>query len=273
MTQNDDRALELEEDVGHPDRLWEQLMEHVQGDSGPTTFRAIASEWLELMWCLDCYRSAGVVPIGMGDTDASLANRLSGIYRLKGIWFEKILAQVLRNATTGEIGPRRVQGFSQMHQIDIAWPVACETDPCVCAEVKVTGGPAYGSTKARGATVDWSNRRRELNFVATDLKLQRREMEKIDSWNAWRRKTPPTTYVLWGARLGPKDRIIHVAQRANDIVKTYLDGVGVVAWRANEDDSGYELVKLPSDHDEISLDTALDRISDKIKRTNTAGAA
>ena len=267
MTSNDDRARLLEAEVGHPGRQWDDLLSQVRQDSTLQTFSAIADQWLSLMWCLDRYRSAEVAPSGMGDPSASIGNRLSGIYRFKGNWFSTILAELLKNATGQEIKPRQeVRGFSQTHQIDIAWP-AREDDPLVCAEAKVTGGPAYGSTKARGATSDWSNRRKELKFVATDLKLGRRKHDtQIDSWGVWRRSAPPATYILWGARLRPGERIDSVTRQVERVVGTYLDGGGIAAWMASDDGSGYDIVPLPADAQSLSLDEALREIKTRINQ-------
>lgn len=267
MTSNDDQARLLEAEVGHPGQRWDELLSVVRGNSNLQTFSSIADRWLSLMWCLDRYRSAEVAPIDMGVPGPSIANRLSGIYRYKGNWFATILAELLKNATGQEIRSRlEVQGFSQPHQIDIAWP-AREEDPLVCVEAKVTGGPAYGSTRERGATTDWSNRRKELKFAATDLKLARRSHDtQIDSWSMWRQSAPPATYVLWGARLRSKDQIDRMTHQVERIVGTYLDGGGVVAWRTSEDGSRYDVVRLPSDAQTLSLDEVLREIKTRINQ-------
>lgn len=272
MSEKEAHAALLEAEVGHPGLLWENLLARVGADPTIRTFTAIADDWFTLMWCLDRYRSAGVAPIGMGNQEASLENRLSGIYRSKGNWFATLLAQLLRNATGQEIRPRQeVQGFSQTHQIDIAWP-AREDDPLVCAEAKVTGGPAYGATRARGAMSDWSNRRKELKFAATDLKLGRRRHDtQIDSWGVWRRGAPPATYILWGARLRPDDRIEGVTRQVESVVRTYLDGGGIVAWRTSSDGAGYEAVPLPADAQSLSLDEALREIKTRINQQAAPG--
>ncbi|MXZ47123.1 MAG: hypothetical protein F4Z08_09095 [Chloroflexi bacterium] len=272
MTNDAVDAQRLEDEVGHPGQRWDDLLSRVRGDATLQTFGTIADEWLGLMWCLDRYRSAEVAPLGMGNPDASAANRLSGIYRYKGNWFATILAELLKNATGQEIRPRQeVQGFSQTHQIDIAWP-AREDDPLVCAEAKVTGGPAYGATRARGAMSDWSNRRKELKFAATDLKLGRRKHNtQIDSWGFWRRSAPPATYILWGARLRPDDRIERVTRQVERVVGTYLDGGGIFAWRTSSDGAGYDAVSLPADAQSLSLDEALREIKTRINRQAAPG--
>lgn len=272
MTNDVTAAQRLADEVGHPGQRWDELLSRVRGDATLQTFGAIADEWLGLMWCLDRYRSAEVAPLGMGNPDASAANRLSGIYRYKGNWFATILAELLKNATGQEIRPRQeVQGFSQTHQVDIAWP-AREDDPLVCAEAKVTGGPAYGSTRARGALSDWSNRRKELKFAATDLKLGRRKHDtQIDSWGVWRRSAPPATYILWGARLRPDDRIERVTRQVERVVGTYLDGGGIVAWKESSDGSGYDAVPLPADAQTLSLDEALREIKTRINNQAAPG--
>ena len=79
--------------------------------------------------------------------------------------------------TTSQLASRsHVMGFSQTHQIDIAWPardVKPLVAPLICCEAKLTGAPPYEGNDGRGATDDWSNRRKERKFQATDLKLYR----------------------------------------------------------------------------------------------------
>ncbi|MDP9480403.1 MAG: hypothetical protein M3R38_32870 [Actinomycetota bacterium] len=42
---------------------------------------------------------------------------------------------------------------------------------------------------------DFSNRRKELKFAATDLKLYRRQRStRIQHWDTWRQRQPPSTY-------------------------------------------------------------------------------
>ena len=150
----EDRARELEVRVGHPGEKWDALKERVQS-SAVQQFSDIADDWLDLMWTLDAHRIESVPPRGMGKEATPAARRLDAIYRGKGNWFAELLALLLQNRTSQRIGPRqRVQGFSQLHQIDLAWPARLE-NPSVCAETKVTGAPAYGTTPARGSTCSW----------------------------------------------------------------------------------------------------------------------
>src|SRR5512135_2181596 len=92
-----------------------------------------------------------------------------------------------------------------------------------CAETKMTGAPAFGTTPARRATSDWSNRRKELKFVATDLKLYWRQQEtQIDHWDSWRRKQPPKTYFLWCARMTPKDNLTMMSVTKENVSRSTL---------------------------------------------------
>ena len=88
------------------------------------------------------------------------ARRLEGIYRGKGNYFSTVMALILGNKTTSQLASRRdIQGFSQTHQIDIAWPtrdVIPLVDPYICAEAKLTGAPPYDDNEGRGAMDDWS---------------------------------------------------------------------------------------------------------------------
>lgn len=260
-----DDARRLGQRVGHPAVLQESLIARVQ-DGAVRRFAEIQEEWLALMWSIDAFRVAGLTPIGMGKGGPG---GFGGVYRGKGNWFAALLGLILGNQTGQVIGARtKVEGFSQLHQIDLAWP-ARRVDPRVCAETKVTGAPAFGDTPARGAMSDWSNRRKELKFAATDLKLARRQQEtSIEHWDVWRRDAPPKTFFLWAARLDPgrNDRVEKMAAEAQALVNTYLDGAGVFAWRQKEDGSGYEPVPLPQSARVSDLDDLLYRITSEIKK-------
>jgi hypothetical protein len=270
------RASAVEALVGHPQRRWEALRSKVQ-DDGVRQFSDVVHEFLDLMWCLDSYRTARVPPVGMGNQRTSSKTRLEGVYRGKGNWFATLLALLLDNRTGEKLRSRgRIAGFSQNHQIDLAWPDR-EVAPIICAESKVTGAPSYDDTPARGALADWSNRRKELKFGATDLKLHRREQsEDIGHWDVWRRDALPKCFMLWAARLSPGDKIEAMVKEASDVVRTYLDGAGIVAWTENPQGDGYVLVPLPAAHPAsesrvFSLDDALWRIESEIKSAVSKG--
>lgn len=269
-------ARQLAKSVGHPHEKWEALVARVQ-DEAVTEFTGVQDDWLDLIWTLDAYRVQGVVPPGMGNPDAQPGPRLAAVYRNKGNWYAEILALLLGNRTTQPIAPRsRVEGFSQLHQIDVAWPDRESKpirNPLVCLETKVTGAPAYGQTKARGAMSDWSNRRKELKFAATDLKLWRRASSTvIDHWDEWRMNEEPACYFVWGARMTPNDRIEKMVREVQALTKTYLDGAGVFAWREN--DGQYEAVSVvTSDQsDRVStVDDMLHRMASRIAKLAPKG--
>jgi len=259
----------LEEQVGHPQELLDALVARVQ-DSAIRQFTEIQNDWVRLMWSLDAFRTAGLTPAGMGKGGEG---GFEGVYRGKGNWFALLLALLINNQSGQLVGSRtRIQGFSQLHQIDLAWP-SREVDPLVCAETKVTGAPSFGKTPARGAMSDWSNRRKELKFAATDLKLARRQQETvIQHWDVWRQDAPPKCFFLWAARLDPSknDSIDRMAGGVQTVVNTYLDGAGVFAWRENEDGTGYEPVAVPARSRVSDLDDVLYRITSEIQKA--AGA-
>lgn len=259
-------ALELL--VGHPGDKWSRLKADIQ-DRSITKFADIEPAWLDLLWTLDTYRKAGVAPYGMGNANVEAPARLAAIYRGKGNWFATTVALLLENRTAHKLAPRvKVQGFSQNHQIDVAWPdrgTELLEDPLVCLETKITGAPPSGSTKARGAMADWTNRRKELKFAATDLKLYRRQQEtEIRSWDFWRQHEPPKCYFVWGARLGSKDRVHQMVREVQYLVKTYLDGAGIIAWREKADGSGYETVRIPQEDRVSTVDEILHYIESEI---------
>jgi hypothetical protein len=256
-------AGDLEQRVGHPGELRDRLIARIQAE-GVRRFSEVEDEWLQLMWSLDAFRVAGLSPAGMGKGGEG---GFEGVYRGKGNWFALLLALLIDNQTGQLVGSRtRIQGFSQLHQIDLAWP-AREVDPLVCAETKVTGAPAFRRTPARGAMSDWSNRRKELKFAAADLKLARRQQETaIQHWDVWRQGAPPKCFFLWAARLDliRGDSIERMADEAQSLVNTYLDGAGVFAWRENDSGSGYEAVRVPPRSRVSDLDDVLYRIASEI---------
>ncbi len=264
----DDRLRRLESDVGHPGTLQEELLQRVQ-DRGITQFAEIQDDWLRLMWSLDCYRVESVAPRGMGNPKVSEASRVGAIYRMKGNWFARLVAALLQNRTHQEIAAKGfVQGFSQPHQVDVAWPPR-ERDPLVCIETKVTGAPAYGDTPSRSALADYSNRRKEVKFTATDLKLFRRQQDTvIEHWGVWRAAAPPKTYFIWAARLRSgrnADNIDTLIREAQVLVNTYLEGAGILAWRGWPDRSGYDVVPLPQTAQVTALDDVLYRVATEIR--------
>jgi len=219
-------------------------------------FSDVQTDWLDLMWTLDAYRIAQELPTGFKDAGA--------INRGKGNWFAELVSLLLHNRTHHHIGARQaIRGFSQRHQIDIAWPARGE-DPLICCETKVTGAPAFGKTPARLALSDFSNRRKELKFAATDLKLYRRQQgTKIEHWDVWRQREPPKAYFLWAARLEPKrDHIEILVREARALIDTYLDGAGLFAWQPSN--GGYEPVPIPERARVTTLDDVLYRIASEI---------
>jgi hypothetical protein len=266
------RAEAVRAEVGHPQVRWDALAARVQ-DEAIREFTKVVDDWLALMWCLDRYRVADAAPSGMGKLDKPWDTRLEGAYRTKGNWFATLLSLLLENRTDQKIRSRNeIKGFSQVHQIDLAWPDR-NVAPIVCAESKITGGPAYRNYPARGAMSDWSNRRKELKFSATDLKLSRREQtEKIGHWGVWRRDALPKAFMLWGARLRPGDRVEKMVKETEALLATYLDGAGIFAWQEQQAGDGYEAVALPSSSHVETLDVALWRIESEISAAIARGA-
>lgn len=260
-----DSARELQERVGHPEGRWDALKERVQAHA-IRRFCDVQDDWLALMWSLDTFRSLNLNPPDLR------ASGLEALNRGKGNWFAELLALLLQNRTAQHIGARTsIRGFSQMHQIDVAWP-SRDIDPLVCVETKVTGGPAHGRKPERGAMSDWTNRRKELKFAATDLKLYRRQQEtKIEHWDVWRRDAPPKTYFLWGARLRYQDRIDSLVREAQALTSTYLDGAGIFAWQLTA--AGYAPVPLPHSARVTELDDVLLRIQSEIGNLTAATGA
>ena len=264
---------ELEAEVGHPEDKFEALKSKIQDDV-IRKFRDVETGFLDLIWTLDQYRARQVVPRGMGNPRARPSERLGGVYRGKGNYFSTVMALILGNKTTSQLASRRdVQGFSQTHQIDIAWPArdtAPLVNPYICAEAKLTGAPPFEDNKGRGAMDDWSNRRKELKFQATDLKLYRHMAERstIEHWDLWRRRALPSVYSLWAARLRPSDNVQKMIDEARILTETYCDGVGIYAFREKAGAAGYEPTPLSKGVSQrvTSLDSVLDLIAAEIRQ-------
>lgn len=258
----------LETLVGHPMEKWVALKDRVQQEN-LKKFSEVSEDFLSVLWCLDQYRVHGLPPRDMGKPGGSSENRLSGAYRMKGGWFADLVSLLLVNQTDSPLAPRsNVQGFSQLHQIDIAWPARTRPilDPLVCVETKVMGGPAFGKTSARAATADWTNRRKELKFQATDLKLFRRQQEtRIDHWDNWRKEAPPMVYFLWCARMNdPADRLERMISEVRALTETYLDGAGIFAYEPNSKNTGYQAIEIPWRDRVVDLDDVIHRIVNQI---------
>ena len=275
MSENQVQSVEAL--FGHPLAIWQTLKDRVQHEN-LKKFSDIAQDFLDLLWCLDQYRILGLPPRDMGKPENTDASRLSGAYRMKGGWFADVVALLLINQTSSPLAPRtNVQGFSQLHQIDIAWPARSQPilDPLVCVETKVMGAPAYGSTKARGAMSDWSNRRKELKFQSTDLKLYRRQSQtRIDHWDHWRKAAPPKVFFLWCARLNePRDKVPKMIAEVRALTETYLDGAGIFAYRLATSGTGYEVVELGQADRVVRLDDVIQRIANEINDLVLPGGA
>lgn len=253
--------------VGNPGEKLETLRARIQGES-VRAFRDVETDFLDLLWTIDTYRVQQVTP----RAPSGVIVRRSpvsgeGIYRGKGNLFSEVVTLILINKTSSSLAPRaKVQGFSQLHQIDIAWPARpgkAIQDPLICCEVKLTGAPGFGATPDRKGRADWSNRRKELKFQATDLKLYRQQANtRIQHWDQWRRKAPPLVYTIWAARLASMDEYSRMIEDAQALTATYLDGVGVYGFITNKTADGY--IAAPASNGVSARVTSLDNVLDLI---------
>jgi hypothetical protein len=264
----------VEELVGNPGERFIELRDRIQNEN-IKRFRDVESEFLAWLWCVDMYRVEQVTPrvppsskkaAGL-DEDALAA----GMYRGKGDRFSDVLSLLLSNKTASRLAPRgKVQGYSQLHQIDIAWPApdhGVAEDPIVCCESKITGAPGFGATKARTIREDWTNRRKELKFQATDLKLfQAKDDPRIRNWDQWRRSAKPLVFAIWAGRLTNRTELKYMVDQARDLTDTYLDRVGIFGFITNATEDGYEAASPGRDVAErvTGLDTVLDLIEAEI---------
>jgi hypothetical protein len=96
---------DLENIVGHPGIMWEDLQQSVQEDA-IMRFADVQEKWLDLMWALDVHRAKGVPPRRMGNMNIATRARLDAIYRNKGNWFATLASLILQNQTDQTIRPR-----------------------------------------------------------------------------------------------------------------------------------------------------------------------
>jgi hypothetical protein len=262
----------LEALVGNPAEKLLALKERIQGEF-IRTFKEVEADFLDLLWTVDTYRVERVVPRAAAGTKIkAVAQGGEGIYRTKGNFFSEVITAILSNKTSSQLAPRsKVQGFSQTHQIDIAWPARNSkvlVDPLICCEAKLTGAPAYEDKPARKGLADWSNRRKELKFQATDLKLYRQAANtKIHNWDQWRKKAAPLVYTLWAARLEDFKELTKMVSEAQVLTATYSDGVGIFGFVVNAKGNGYVPASPATAVAErvTSLDTVLNLIAAEIQ--------
>ncbi len=265
--------------MGVPGELLIDLKSYIQ-DHNVKRFDDVQDRFLALLWSIDTYRIEEVVPrapagaSGAGYTSNQLAG---GIYRKKGNFFSETITAILSNKTASPLAPRtRVKGFSQEHQIDIAWPApdkGVATEPIVCCEAKLTGAPAFGDTQARRIQYDWTNRRKELKFQATDLKLYReRNNPTIRNWDHWRQRAAPKVYAIWGGRLEVVEDLDYMVRQAHELTATYLDRVGIYGFITNDCGSGYQPATDATRVSErvTNVDTVLDLIAAEIQEYQDA---
>lgn len=263
----------VESVVGNPGERLLELKARIQ-DHNVKRFQEIEDDFLALLWAIDAYRIAEVIPrapVGAKQAGYKGSQLAGGIYRKKGNFFSEVVTAILSNKTDSPLAPRtKVQGFSQEHQIDIAWPAPMKgvaKEPIVCLESKLTGAPAYGDTPARTVRSDWTNRRKELKFQATDLKLYReRDNPTIRNWEQWRRKAAPKTYAIWGGRLETSAELTYMVNEATKLTNTYLDAVGIYGFITNDARDGYRSATAATKVMErvTSLDAVLDLIAAEI---------
>ncbi|RLV55500.1 hypothetical protein D9V41_10400 [Aeromicrobium phragmitis] len=273
QSSNPEDQQRIERLVGVPGERLLDLKAHIQ-DRNVTRFQEIESQFLGLLWSIDTYRIEQVIPrapAGAKVAGYSAEQLAGGIYRKKGNFFSEIITAILSNKTESPLAPRaQVKGFSQLHQIDIAWPapdIGVATEPIVCCEAKLTGAPAFADTPARSVRSDWTNRRKELKFQATDLKLYRqRNSPGIRNWEHWRQNAAPKVYAIWAGRLETPTEHEYMVTQARELTETYLDRVGVYGFITNDAGDGYMPATDATRVAErvTSLDAVLDLIAAEI---------
>ena len=145
----DPQQAALEEQVGNPWERWRALINRVTGGA-VQQFAAVEQEWLDLMWCLDAYRAAGVSPRRVGrrrDPSPEAANRwlascdvlalLAVDRRLHGTFYSPYRSRIV-----GSLGSMvRSPAVASRALISSRWSLTS----CFSASVIRRGSPACSS--------------------------------------------------------------------------------------------------------------------------------
>ena len=229
--------------VGSPLEKWNELKFVVQQEN-VKVFSEVAADFLDVLWCLDQYRVAGIPPPSMGKPGQAdrPACGCPGL-RMKGNWFSELVSLILMNQTASRLSASpgaECKAFRRLHQVDVAWPAA-RSAPLVCVETKVMGGPAYDGQRRRGRNqrLDESPQGAQVSGNRSEA-YRREQRQRIDHWDPWRRWRHHRSTSLWCARMEqPQDSLDRMVAEVRALTETYLDGAAIFADRAASDGRSY----------------------------------
>ena len=190
----------------------------------------------------------------------------------KGDFFTDLIALLLENATGKTLSGRgAIPGlFFPKHNLDASYPASGEVQ--VLIETKAAGAPKTGrnprqqNPKGRAGSNDLKKRVTEVGLKTIDLKAEaaRRAGEgrgPSGDLVSWLRRSKPLCFLFLAVRVvsdGDLRNTIQFADTANQI----LDGVGLVAYEPNLDETGYSALAVPP---QIELDRVLLRVATALR--------
>jgi len=159
---------------------WESLIQPVR-ETGGLRFSDIKGELLDALNELNSAWGSAKIEEGM--------------YRQKGNRFRDLIIALIQSQCAAELKERRVRGLTDLHTIDIIYPIT--GDPAVVVEVKMLGTPSHltqGGTyrPERGGAVDLDKRLKEVKYTPIDLKL-RYSGTVIGQWDQWVKRASPSS--------------------------------------------------------------------------------
>jgi hypothetical protein len=226
---------------------WDALLDIVRTTSG-IRFQEIEGDFLRAMEALNGQWRAGQID--------------EGTYRQKGNQWRDLIIELIRTRCSVGLRGRRLQGLTDLHVVDMAYPT--EGDPVLAVEAKMLGTPAHlladGRRKPeRGGAVDLDKRLKEVKYTPIDLKL-RYTGPDIGHWSEWLKGARPQFYSLWACYLGARElaSIAAMIEKFRKLKEHYNDGVGVFFYAQGETE-GYVPIHVP-ELDAFRVDDVVDQI-------------
>lgn len=232
---------------------WNTLIQKVQTTSG-IRFQEIEDDFLQTMEALNSQWRVGQID--------------EGVYRQKGNRWRDLIIELVRSRCSVVLRGRKLQGLTDLHVVDMAYPT--EGDPILAVEAKMLGTPAHllanGRRKPeRGGAVDLDKRLKEVKYTPIDLKLKYAGTD-IGHWSRWLKGARPKFYSLWACYLGVRELANAAAmiEKFRKLKEHYNDGVGVFFY-AQREGEGYAPVHMP-ELDVFLVDDIVDQICRVVRR-------
>ncbi len=233
---------------------WEAFIQEVRSREG-LRFATIEGDFLRMMETMNSAWVAGELE--------------EGVYRQKGNRWRDLIVELVRSRCMVTLQGRRIQGLTDIHAVDSAYPPI--GDPVLVVEAKMLGTPAHtmpnGRRKPeRGGAVDLDKRLKEVKYTPVDLKLKHTGTT-VGEWDQWVKSSLPKFYSLWACYIGERERrnLDAMIRKFQDLKGYYNDGVGVFFY----EQSGSRYIKVD---DPALLELSIDDVVDEICRLLSGSA-